>query len=419
MSPIAGAIFTSFVFAAALFTVSGAIHAATAGHTYEFGACEQQLMWRDGGDLPAQLEHLDAMKQAGVSWVRLSLIYPTNMDKNLFAILRHCNELNIKVLLVIENGPALYPDGTTRRPGSKPPGQPAWPCYRLSDLDLEKAKSHLRTFFTELNARKIQIHAFELFNEINWFAFNGDLPLVKGGLFIDETTAWDHPVFVQYRKGLEKVGELTKILHDLNEQFFKGEPELITAGLVAYDTINKSWLKKVDGCIVDQELTLRLLHGSHPKQKGATNWLKYVDGIGMHIYPATVDLNPKTALAEIAADLDPCRTVPGVGRAPSTTSTDSNRAGSEQGKPFWITECGYARDKCGNDETRRYKQLTVFHNALDIYDRENDNAIKAVMHFCWSKEAMARHAVWDHGKLYKTADIFKVRATDTGREDGR
>jgi hypothetical protein len=123
----------------------------------------------------------------------------------------------------------------------------------------------------------------------------------------------------------------------------------------------------------------------------------------MHIYPATVDFSPETALEEIAADLDPCRTVPGVGTAPSTSSG--------QGKPFWITECGYAIDKCGNDEDRRYRQHMVFYNALDAYDRQ-DNAIRAVMHFCWSKEAMARHAVWDHGKFYRTADIFKVRGVD-------
>jgi len=166
-----------------LLSVRVAVHAAEAQHTYEFGACAQQLMWRDGGELAAQLEHLDAMKKAGAGWVRLSLIYPTNLDKNLFAILRRCNELN---------------------------------------------------------TRKIKIHTFELFNEINWFSFNGDLPLVRGGLMIDEKTNWDNPVFVQYRKGLDKVGKLTRILYDLNKQFFKGEPEIITAGLVGYDTINKA-----------------------------------------------------------------------------------------------------------------------------------------------------------------------------------
>ncbi|MGA0900659.1 MAG: hypothetical protein ACO3SO_09665 [Luteolibacter sp.] len=370
---------------------------ANAQHTYEFGACEQQLMWHDGGKLAAQLEHLDAMKKAGCGWVRLSLIYPTNMDKNLFALLQHCNKLDIKVLMVIEQGrPQLYPAGTKRRPGSEPPGQPAWPCYRLSELDLKKAEAHLRRFFAELRARKIRIHAFELFNEINWFAFNGDLPLVEGGLMIDEKTDWDHPVFVQYREGLDRVGRLTKTLHDLNKWIFKGEPEIISAGLVAYDTMNIGWMKKVKGCIVDQKLTLQLLHGSHPKQKGTTNWLKYVDGIGMHIYPATVDLNPKTALAEIAADLDPCRTVPGIGSA----------------KPFWITECGYSISKFGNDERRRYNQHTVFYNALDAYDR--DGSIKAVMQFGWSKETTSSYAVWDHGKFYKTADIFKVPSAEQG-----
>ena len=127
------------------FSAKFAVSAAEKQHTYEFGACEQQLMWRDKGKLDAQLEHLDAMKKAGCGWVRLSLIYPTNLDKNLFAILQHCNELDIKVLMVIEQGrPQLYPGGTKRRPGSDPPGQPAWSCYRLSEMDLKKAEVHLQ-----------------------------------------------------------------------------------------------------------------------------------------------------------------------------------------------------------------------------------------------------------------------------------
>ena len=369
------------------------VSTANAEHTYEFGACEQQLMWRDGGRLSHQMEHLEAMKKAGVAWVRLSLIYQTNLDKNLFAILRRCDELDIKVLMVIENRPQLYPAGTKRRPGSEPAGKPAWPCYRLSELDLDRAEAYLHKFFTELKSKKCTIDAFELFNEINWFAFNGDLPVIRDGLWIDENTDWENPVFVQYRKGLDKVGQLTRILYDLNRQFFKGKPEIITAGLVAYDTMNTKWLAKVNGCVVDQQLTLQLLHGSDPRQNGATNWLLYVDGIGMHIYPATADLSPKTALAEIAADLDPCRSVPGIGST----------------KPLWITECGYSIKKFDNDETRRYEQHTVFYNALDTYDRK-DNAIQAVMHFCWSKEASAEKAVWDHGKFYKTSDIFKVRS---------
>lgn len=103
-------------------------------------------MWRDGGKLDAQLEHLNAMKEAGAGWVRLSLIYQTNLDENLFAILRRCNELDIKVLMVIENRPQLYPVGAKRRPGSAPPGQPAWPCCRLSEIDLVLAEAYLSEF---------------------------------------------------------------------------------------------------------------------------------------------------------------------------------------------------------------------------------------------------------------------------------
>jgi len=298
--------------------------------------------------------------------------------------------------MVIESGrPNLYPPGTERRRGSNPLGQPAWPSYRLSDLDLDLSEAFVRDFFIEISASNAVIDAVEIFNEINWCAFNGDLPLVDGGLLVGDNTPWSDPVFAQYRTGIDKVGQLIKTVSDLNDEFFSGALKVTTAGLVGFYTMNTNWLAKVDGSLVAQDLTLRLLHGSHPMQDGATNYLQFADGIGMHIYPATVDYAPQTAFDEIAADLDPLLAIPGAG----TT------------KPFWITECGYDRNKFGNNETNRYNQLTVFYDALAAYDRPK-SAIGAVFHFSFSKECSANHAVWDHGNFYKSADIFKTPAAE-------
>jgi hypothetical protein len=367
-------------------------------HTYEFGVCEQQLIWRHldvtnkTERLALQMEHLEAMHTAGAGWVRLSLIYNKNNDANMIAHIKRCNELGIKVLMVMESGQdALYPPGTVKRPGSPTPGQPAWPSYRLSELDLSRAETYVRDFFTALVNSNATIHAVEIFNEINWYSFNGDLPLVDAGLMIDESTSWNDPIFTQYRIGIDKVAQITKRVSDLNDTYFGGALKIITCGMVGFDTMDTNWLASVDGSLVDHQLTLQLMHGSNPNQSGATNYLHYVDGIGMHIYPATADYNPQTAFDEIASDLDPLLAIPGAG----TT------------KPFWITECGYSQGKFGGNETNRFNQLSIFYKAFDDYDRPK-SAVGTVFHFVFCKESYPSHAIWDHGTFYKSADIFKT-----------
>lgn len=141
------------------------------------------------------------------------------------------------------------------------------------------------------------------------------------------------------------------------------------------------------------------MHGSNPQQGGGTNYLQYVAGIGMHVYPASVDIDPQTAggtaLAQIAADLDPALGVPGVG----TTL------------PYWITETGYRRSKFGYDETNRFEQLSYFYDALTSYDRPK-SAVAAAFHYAFSAELDASAAVWENRTLLKSADIFKVPASE-------
>ncbi|MCF7816404.1 MAG: hypothetical protein K9M54_00850 [Kiritimatiellales bacterium] len=367
---------------------------ATAWH-FEMGACEHQLMWLEGGDLNKQMEHLDAMFSAGARWIRLTLLKP--FGPNLISHIKHCNELGIQVLIQLASRPEIFPPGTERRPGNRGAGGVAWPSYRLSDLDLTLSEQYLREFCTLLQTSNAVVSAIELFNEINWNGFNGDLPLVDGGLWIDESTPWDDPVFVKYREGILRVAQLSRIVRDLDDEFFNGAVKIITAGQVGY-TINSNWVASVQGVLASPALTLKLIEGSLPQQSNATNYLQYVDGIGMHLYPA-VDIGAQTAAVtaytQIATNLDPLLSISGVG----TT------------KPYWITETGYARSSFGYNETNRLAQLLYFHDALAHYDRPK-SAVAATFLYCFSAELDPAQAVWENRTFLKSADIFKIPATE-------
>ncbi|TSA32028.1 MAG: hypothetical protein D4R65_10160, partial [Verrucomicrobiaceae bacterium] len=189
---------------------------------FEIGTTEQNLQWMEKGVPEQQLAHIDAIADAGAKWVRLTLRKP--FAPCLLAHIKRANERGVKVMVHLESDEhLLYAPGTKKRPGNHGHGGCAWDSYPLSELDLSLCEAFVREFFELLKAENATVSAIEMFNEINWNAFNGDLPLTDGGLWIDDSTPWDDPVFVKYRAGIEKIGRLTKIVSYLNRELLGGK----------------------------------------------------------------------------------------------------------------------------------------------------------------------------------------------------
>lgn len=231
-----------------------------------------------------------------------------------------------------------------------------------------------------------------MFNEINWNAFNGDLPLVEGGLWIDESTPWDDPVFVKYRAGVEKIGRLTKTVGDLNHELLDGRGRIITSGLVGgfYDWKSNpklsNWMEKIQGAVVSHALTLRLMSGTDPHQIASTNYLEFADGIGIHIYPQAGERNLSNV---IELHFDPARDVPEVGLE----------------KSFWITETGYVRSDF-SDVTRRLKERLC--QALGVYDQTKGDIETVFLHnFSSGTDEAGEFGMWENGSLLPAGEIFK------------
>lgn len=360
---------------------------------FEIGTTEQNLQWMEKGDPETQLAHIDAMADAGAKWVRLTLRKP--FAPCLLAHIKRANELGVKVMVHLESDEhLLYPPGTRKRPGNHGQGGCAWDSYRLSELDLTLCEAFVREFFELLKAENATVSAIEMFNEINWNAFNGDLPLADGGLWIDDSTPWDDPVFVKYRAGLEKTGRLTKIVSDLNRELLGGKVRIITSGMVGgfYDWKSSpklsGWMAKIKGAVVSHALTLRLMRGTDSHQIASTDYLEFVDGIGIHIYPQAGERNLSKV---IGLHFDPAGKVPEVGLE----------------KPFWITEAGYLR-RDFPDDTKRLKELERLCRALDTYDRSKGDIATVFLHnFSSGTDEAGEFGMWENGSLLPAGAIFK------------
>lgn len=176
---------------------------------------------------------------------------------------------------------------------------------------------------------------------------------MRGGWFIDDTTLWDDERFVVVREGVRKCGEAIKAARDLADQIKGiGPLKILTPGMAGPPD---SWVRRVNGSIIRSVLYLQLLRGRHVRQHDAQDYLKYADGIGVHIYPAIADVAPKTgrdtALRVIRERMDPIL----------------NRVGTDL--PYWVTEWGYPRYMFGepSDESKRLAQFRYFLDALKSY----------------------------------------------------
>ncbi len=376
---------TVFIFVCAISTNAQDLR-SEGGKTLTLGINRPNLVWFSGGDLGRQKQVLDSMHRAGASRVRLALQLP--YEKALEHIL-HCNRLGMDVTIWIGAAdPAFYSDGAIKREGiPNPDGQfpLLWDQYRLADLDIRRFRRVLGGFLRDCRDRGARIEALQIMNEVNWADFNGDLPLVEGGWFVDDTTAWDDERFVVVRKGVRRCGEAIKTANALADEIYgPGQVKILTPGMADPPD---SWVRSVNASIVRPALYLQLLRGRHARQQDAEDYLMFADGIGVHIYPA-IDKGRDTSLRQIREQMNPIL----------------DRVGMDL--PYWVTEWGYPRHMFGTppDESKRLVQFRYFLDALKSY-RPAQITWGHVMLFNF--DMMPQYDVYEDGRLLESGEILK------------
>lgn len=350
---------------------------------YELGIHRPNLNWL--GTLEEEKQLIDKMDEMGAQSIRLNPT-ATSAVADFIEHVKYANSLGIKVNMVIQLTafPEFYPNGTTKRPQVGIWG----PRYRLSDIEPENIRLWAASVFDQIYAAGAQIELVELGNEVNWIDYNGDLPYVQGGAFYDYNTDWNDTTYVKIREGFSKYGEtLTKIRSELDRVWGTGNIKLITHGAVQGHQLS-SWSQTNGASVLSTAVMLDLLQGTHPELSvGSSNYLNSVDGIGIHFYPSTVELNMDLAKESVADEIRDIMN-PLIDVVGDTI-------------PFWVTEWGYPKNKfVNNSQTDRYQ---MFKNFLAVC---HGLPYKWGKFYLFTFDNSTSHQVYENGSFLSGSQIF-------------
>ncbi|MEK1924573.1 MAG: glycoside hydrolase, partial [Rhizobium giardinii] len=267
---------------------------------------------------PDQKRVLKEIAASGITHVRLSLSRP--VEKSIEA-LEMADRLGLKILLEIQLGNKdYYPPDVRPRTGF---GR-IWDVRRLSDLDPDLYRTHLRSVLRRIDGMGIRLDAVEPGNVINYSAYNGDLVVYENPGRRTPRRVSEVANRSAFERGLDAYVDTVRVTREeLRATVHSGDALLISAGLsdVGTDEADRRGMERLDpGAVI-----------SLLRERGID---ALVDGYGIHVYPGR---KGDAALARyVTTLLDFCQP-------------------EGQGKPCWVTEWGIANTalSCPLDDRER------------------------------------------------------------------
>jgi hypothetical protein len=273
-------------------------------------------------------------------WIRVHLrsTRPGQELENVITIMRRANLRGMKVLVnVVQN----VEDFDERSEFMVDLSGTSLECLRskrvarFSQTSSEKFRARMVRMLKALSDHKLRVDAFEISNELDWGAFNGDLVNREG-------TA---PTLSVMQQTVSKYAEIFKIAHSLirNDATFT-RAKLITFGFANPDRAYLTRPRSAGGLGIDRQKLPIIpaecffgelqglpysFNGEVQQPLNKENILtKFADGIGLHVYAE----DPGAVMQSFADIVRP------------------------SGKPLWITEWGYLKNEAHRkDDTRRAK----------------------------------------------------------------
>ena len=309
---------------------------------------------------PDQKRVLKEIAASGVTHVRLSLSRP--VEKSIEA-LEMADRLGLKILLEIQLGNKdYYPLEVRPRTGY---GR-IWDVRRLSDLDPDLYRTHLRSVLRRIDGMGIRIDAVEPGNEINYSAYNGDLVVYERPGRQTPRSVSEVANRTAFERGLDAYVAAVRITREeLRSTVHSRGALLISAGLsdVDADEADYRGMERLDpGAFV----SLLRERGIDP----------LIDGYGIHVYPGR---KGDAALTRyVTALLDFCQP-------------------EGEGKPCWVTEWGIANTtlSCPIDDREREGAIRAMRRVFGQGMAER--TLKAVFYYDWDTQPV--YSVWRCGAL--------------------
>ena len=301
------------------------------------------------------------LKIAGVHLIRLGI--EEDVDKNIDFIKR-ANAQRIATVLLLHGKYA--PDAPTRpyRP-QEFPGM--WAGPPLSFLDPELSGQYFREVMDKLDANGIGLAGLELENEINMAGNNPDFRLPGEGKVLSLNDLYHDPEGQQVAKGyLQYLKELVALKQARDHSKLNQHTPLLPTSLV--DIVQEGpWPtpKNYDGVSVGATIAFF-------RANGVDN---LVDAYNLHTYPWADGPGAKDSA------------IHRLRRLQALILPVCSPAGSQGGKPCWITEWGFANDSksCPSDETAR--SILVREMMHDFSELVRAGRLTGLIYYSWVGEA--------------------------------
>jgi len=324
---------------------------------------------------------LQAMKAAGVRVIRTGITPDLVNHGTEFVQRAYQHNMQVELSLGL-----VYPKDAPMREWRPKEYPDMWASHPLSATDPELFRAFFEPLLSKLEESGIKLAAFELGNEINWSAFNGEFPVpgTGKGVLLRDDLAHD-PVGQRIATGYLQYLRVLKVLRDVRDHSnLNATTPIITAGLVDAEEGDIKPGAKYDAVSFSATLDFMRAHGLDD----------LVDGYAVHIYP---DANPSTPADRRMSAGDK-----------QSFIAECRPAGNRVGKPCWITEWGIPNKNtaCPSDEGSR---PMVLRQVIDAFERyASEGRLAGMFYFAWNTDAYA-----------KTPDPFSVFRCGALTESGK
>jgi hypothetical protein len=314
-----------------------------------------------------QNELIEELRQYHVHVVRCSI----KSDEKGIDFAKRLYAAGIKLDLILHSA---YPPDAPVRPAqlSRFPGMAT--RNSLSDASPELSTKVFQKFVDLLDSNGIQVAGFELDNEINWAAFNGEFPLPGQGRVFTLQDLNKDPEARQIAKGFLQYIKILAVLKEVRgASSLNRNAPIISAGLANFVPPGMESENREDAVTINATLKFLRQHGSDD----------FVDAYGVHVYPQA------GSSAELKSYLE------------AHVVTECTTA-----KPCWITEWGFRNNKlsCPPKDGAR---ATAAQNMMDaVREFVKQGTVTGQLLFSWDAgppeaATFAAHSLYRCGELSK------------------
>ena len=374
----------------AILAGANAYGAADSGRDIMFGVCRPNLSWEP--DVKAR-EILDSIKESGADCVQLTL--RENVEVTL-AHVQYCKSIGLPVVLLIMPLETFMEDGAKPRSGK---GK-LWTVYGLSQIDVGKFEKIFGECVEFLKANGIEIIGIEVFNEINWADFNGDLPTSEGaGIVLGEGNYGEYAFAEKYFKGMEKYSLVLAAMRGALDESYSGsclrKPEIILGSSALIGDMN--WLGKVGGSVVCLDFHNKVLAGKIERAGKIEAVFENTDAYAVHVYPGETECDPAAYPEKIERFV--------------RKNTDPVLRFVDRKKPVYITEFSYSSWLFRNEENPQEMRARMTGDFLRSLAQNSLAEINwgGVFHFCYDGDENWCVVSERDGPRWPMLDLFKKR----------